>query len=122
MLIPIFKEYSKDRFEKEWEVKFSLAEWVKISFPTKQVKDLDSKLLWEDVENGSVEYEVNKYDVSYYDVIENQHISVYIYYDENLQTIVAIDEVTQNAKEDEQYYTQDTPFWDMVFKANQGVI
>ncbi len=114
MLIPIFKEYSKDRFEKEWDVKFSLAEWVEISFPTKQVKDLDSSLLWESVEEKKVHYEANRYDVSYYDLIEHQHISVYIYYDEHLQKIIAIDEVTQNTKEDEQYYTQDTPFWDMV--------
>jgi hypothetical protein len=114
MLIPIFKKYSKEQFEKEWNVNFSIADWVQISFPTKQVKDLDNNLLWEDVEEDTVYYEVNRYDVGYYDVIEHQNIASYVYYDSKNETIVAIDEVTQNIKHNEQYFTQDTPFWDMV--------
>lgn len=116
MLIPIFKKYSKEQFEKEHGAKFSLAEWVQISFTTKQVKDLDSGLLWESVEEDTVQYEVNRYDVGYHDVFEGEHISVYVYYDNQNETIVAIDEVTHNSKYNEQYYTQDTPFWDMVTK------
>jgi hypothetical protein len=119
MLIPIFKKYSKEQFEKDWGVTFPISEWVQISFPTKQVKDLDVDLLWESIDENKVEYEVNKYDIGYHDLMEDEHISVYIYYDENLQTIVAIDEVTQNTQHDEQYYTQDTPFWDMVTKTLQ---
>jgi hypothetical protein len=116
MLIPIFKKYSKEQFEKEHSVNFSLAEWVQISFPTKQVKDLDKNLLWEHTEQKKVQYEVNRYDVSFYDVLEHEHISVYVYYDSQNEIMVAIDEVTQNIKHNEQYYTQDTPFWDMVTK------
>jgi hypothetical protein len=116
MLIPIFKKHNKDKFAKDFSVNFPLAEWVQISFPTKQVKDLDSNLLWDSVEQKKVEYEVNKYDVSYYDFIENEHISVYVYYDNSNETIIAIDEVTVGKKTNDKYYTQDTPFWNMVTK------
>lgn len=94
-LIPVFKKYTKEYLEKEWDVEFPLSEWVQAKV------------------NGEL-YETNRYDIQYFDSNEGKTISVYLYMSEDSDEIYAIDEIVNDVNEKVTYLLKETPFADML--------
>lgn len=114
-LIPVFKKANRDELMENWNLEFPLSEWVAIQLPFNKVKKLDKELDLADFKSGDkVEYETNRYDVVFEDLLEGKKISVYFYMDEDSSTIIAIDSIVQDVDENVRYQVKETPFWDVI--------
>lgn len=115
-LRPIFKPYTREQLDKDFDLNFGIAEWVSIQFPVSAVQNLDPSFdssIYEP--DDSMQYETNRYDASYYDVATGETISAYIYMDEDSATILAVDTVVQSHHDEGVRYPLDeTPFGNIV--------
>jgi hypothetical protein len=110
MLSPVFKHLSKEKLS-NWELDFSPSKWVAIKFPFREIRNLDNSLLEIDFdENELIEFNVNRYDVSYFDDDSFKTFNVFLYYDESTSKLIAIDEVAEDLYTREKYLTMETPF------------
>jgi hypothetical protein len=115
-LRPIFKAYTREQLDKDFDLNLGIAKWVSISFPVPAVQKLDPSFDSSMYEPGdSVEYETNRYDASYYDRTTGETVSAYIYMDEDSTNLIAIDTVVQSHQDDDaRYALDDTPFGNIV--------
>lgn len=115
-LQPIFKPYSREQLNNDFDLNFGLSEWVAIRFPADVAEKLDSSFDKDSHDSDEpVEYETNRYDASLYDVKTGKTISTYFYMDESSEKVLAIDTVVQSHHDDEARYSlNDTPFKDIV--------
>jgi hypothetical protein len=115
-LQPVFKPYSREQLEKDFDLNFGLSEWVAIRFPVDVAEKLDSSFDMDAHDpDEPVEYETNRYDASLYDVKTGETISAYFYMDENSEKVLAIDTVVQSHHDDKvRYSLNDTPFGKIV--------
>lgn len=115
-LRPIFKVYTREQLDKDFDLNLGIAEWVSISFPVSAVQNLDPSFdssIYEP--DDSAEYETNRYDASYYDMATGETISAYFYMDEDSANIIAVDTVVQSHHdEDARYPLDETPFGSIV--------
>ena len=106
---------TREELAENWNLEFPLSEWVAIQLPFNKVKKLDKDLDLNEFKSGDkVEYETNRYDVVYEDLLQRKKISVYLYMDEDSSTIIAIDEFVQEVHGNACYLIKETPFWDVI--------
>lgn len=117
-LIPVFKQQTREALIESWNLDFSISDWVSIKFSLQQAKAFDSELDTSLYEAGDqVEYEANRFNVTLFDPSENQSISVYLYMNEHLDRVLAIDSVVEDAEDgDLRYPLKETPFSDMLWE------
>ena len=106
----LFINCDRDRLDKQFNIECGISEWVAIELPTNTVAKLDANLTPSDMEDEVVHYETNRYDARLYDQRTGKTCSVYLYMDEDSETIIAIDTVVQDAQDDIQYALGETPF------------
>lgn len=112
-LIPLFKPINIDILKSQYNIKLDeKSEWVQIEFDYETAKQLDPN--FQDVDYGDDEmpdYETNRYNITMFNPAIDETISVYIYLDESLEFIYAIDDIAQiNNVEKHRKYTTDTLF------------
>lgn len=112
----IFKPYTREQLNKDFDLNFGIAEWVTINFPVTIAQKLDPSFDSSSYEpHDTVEYETNRYDASYYDMATGETISAYFYMDEDSANVIAVDTVVQSHHdEDARYPLDDTPFGNIV--------
>lgn len=108
----LFINCDRDRLDTQFNIECGISEWVAIELPTNTVAKLDANLTPSDMEDETVHYETNRYDARLYDPHTGRTCSVYLYMDEDSETIIAIDTVVQDTQEDfdVQYALDETPF------------
>lgn len=112
-LIPVFKKCKREDLIEKWQLEFPISDWVSVVFPYKDIKVLDKSLENDAVDNEDeeIEYEVNRYDVKYFDKVTGNIISIYLYMNEDSNEIIAIDSVVQDCiNTNVSYPMEETPF------------
>lgn len=112
-LIPLFKPINIDILKSQYNIRIDgKSEWVQIEFDYETAEQLDPN--FQDVDYSDDEmpdYETNRYNIAVFDPIVDETVSVYIYLDESLEFIYAIDDIAQiNNVEKHRKYTTDTLF------------
>lgn len=112
-LIPLFKPINIGILKSQYNITFDgKPEWVQIEFDYETAEQLDPN--FQDVDYSDDEmpdYETNRYNIAMFDPVVDETVSVYIYLDESLEFIYAIDDIAQiNNVEKHRKYTTDTLF------------
>lgn len=116
-LIPLFKPYTVEKLQEDFDFQTESPVWVSIDFAFSDIKELDDTIPEGEAFDGDVvAYETNRYDVTYYDSKEDKVIAVFIYFECEVERVLAIDTVVQNTHEDIRYPLNETPFQAFVDK------